>query len=165
MEVVNLRPGPVAERLKRLGVPYKAITRIGGKTCVREWAEAERNRLALGVVRRLGAAQRFTGGELLFVLLDGQRGVAGVALEGASGDVVVEMAPDGTPLHQTETTKMLVESLQEASRIVVEANGRRFVVIEVEGPRKGGAGPEVRLVPAGRVSPTVPNRDDAGQPV
>ncbi|MDA8184905.1 MAG: hypothetical protein M0035_10845 [Actinomycetota bacterium] len=150
VEVVNLRPGPVAERLRRLGVPNKAITRIGGKTCVREWAEAERNRLALGAVRRLRAAQGVTGDELLFVLLDGQRGVARVALEGASGDVVVEMAPEGTPLHQTETTKVLFELLREASRIAVEANGRRFVVIEVEGPRKGGAGPEVCLVPAGR---------------
>ena len=133
-------------------MPNKAITRIGGKTCVREWAEAELNRLAFGAVRRLRAAQGVTGDELLFVLLDGQRGVAQVAPEGASGDVVLEMASEGTPLHQTKRTKVLLEPLREASRILVEANGRRFVVIEVEGPRKGGAGPEVRLVPAGRFS-------------
>lgn len=86
-----------------------------------------------------------------------------VASEGADRDAVVELAPEGSPLDQTETTKELVQLLSEAPRIAVEADGRRFVVIRVGAPRRGGMGPEVCLVPAGRFSPTPLDRDDAGQ--
>lgn len=152
IEVVDLKPRPVAARLAHLLGRRKSIAKMGGDDAVVRWVDTEQQRAARVTLRALREAAGLTGDELLYVGGRNPYGVVAVRREG--DDLVVEPNPPG-PVDRPKTTDVLLELAPGASRLVVSrSDGRLVPIVHYEVDRQlnrdFGALDQVRLVPLTR---------------
>lgn len=151
LEVVDLQPGPVWQRLSRLGVSLVNAKEAAGDDALGRWTAAEVGRLARNAAMSLKADRDLTGEELIFV--DNPREERILRVESSDGGVTLRLVlnPAGQQLTRPIQYKDIHNVVTTAQTIVVDVDGRALPVIDFWKRPEGSGGlmAQLHLVLAG----------------
>jgi len=152
VEIADLDPEPVEQRLRRLGTAAKKVEQFAGPSPIAEWTDAQVRQMAAAEVDALRSDARLEGEVLIFPAGGRDERFRTVNCpEGATGPVVLELNPAGQQLVKPVMYDDLRPLLATASSCVIEDGQKRLPVID-HWVRSGNSGvpmDQLHLIPAG----------------
>lgn len=153
IEIVNLSPSVVEQRLIRLGAASDQIGCVCGQNCIAQWTTSEVKRLAKEAVIALRHQEDLTGEVLMFA--SGSRSERFRGIETATdptSPIILHLNSPGTQLANPKMFAELLPLLDSCSSILVKDGGRVLPVIGhwVRNRESGAMMTQLHLVVAGR---------------
>lgn len=140
VEIVNLHPGPVQDRLGRLGLRLDNSVNISGEGAVGRWTAEEVKRLARKVARSLRVSSDFSGEEVLFVDSPREERIRKFELAPTSDVLRLMLNGRGQQLTRPVQQKDVRDAMMIADSVVVNVDGRDHQVIDFWTRPEGAGG-------------------------
>lgn len=152
VEIADLKPAAVEQRLRRLGIMAEEVEQFAGPNSIAEWTDAQVREMAATEVDALRSDASLEGEVLIFPAGGRDERFRTVTCpEGATGPVVLELNPAGQHLVKPVMYDNLRPLLATASSCVIEDGRDRLSVIG-HWVRSGDSGvpmAQLHLIPAG----------------